>query len=131
MATTIKRIEKDFVLKVLYDDQIPMMYLRNRNEYFFTVAKPSKDEIYLKSNHPVPGLKVRRKMNLIFDFRGQIVTFTAEIVALKDDIITVITPEFLYKDNYLYIYFDSDGKISSHDTVSVGGAFPPKKNQLL
>jgi hypothetical protein len=37
-------------------------------------------------------------MDLIFDFRGQIVTFTVEVTAVKDDLITAVSPEFLYKN---------------------------------
>ena len=98
MAIPIKRIEKDFILKVLYDEQTPLLYHKDRGEYVLTVAKPSKDEIFLKSNRPVEGLKVRNILNLIFDFRGQIVTFNAEITSVRDDLITAISPDFLYKN---------------------------------
>ena len=98
MAVQIKRIEKDFVLKVLHDEQTPLLYHKDRSEYILTVAKPSKDEVYFKSNRPVEGLKERSKLNLIFDFRGQIITFNAEITSVKDDLITAVSPDFLYRN---------------------------------
>ena len=98
MATPIKRIEKDFLLKVLYDEQIPMMYLKNRSEHIFTVAKPVKTEIIFKPDRPVTGLKARKKIDLIFDYRGQVITFTTEVNNLKDDLIYAVPPEFLYKN---------------------------------
>ena len=98
MATPIKRIEKDFLLKVLYDEQIPIMYLKNRTEYILTLAKPAKDDLSLRPDRPVAGLKIRKKIDLIFDYRGQVITFAAEVSGIKDDLITAIPPEFLYKN---------------------------------
>ena len=98
MATPIKRIEKDFLLKVLYDEQIPVMYLKNRTEYILTMIKPAKDEICFKADRPVTGLKARKKMDLLFDYRGRVVTFNLEVSSIKDDMITAVSPEFLYKD---------------------------------
>jgi hypothetical protein len=36
MATPIKRIEKDFLLKALYDEQIPVMYIKGQTQYVLT-----------------------------------------------------------------------------------------------
>ena len=98
MATPIKRIEKDFLLKVLYDEQIPVMYLKNRTEHIFKVTKPAKEEIVFKPDRPVTGLKVRKRLDLIFDYRGQVITFSTEVNSLKDDLIIAVSPEFLYKN---------------------------------
>ena len=98
MATPIKRIEKDYLLKVLYDEEIPIMYIKAQTEYIFKMTKPAKDEIFFKPDRPVAGLKPRKKITLMFDFRGQIVTFSVEISNIKDDLITVVSPEFLYKN---------------------------------
>ncbi|MDR1903802.1 MAG: PilZ domain-containing protein [Treponema sp.] len=98
MATPIKRIEKDFLLKVLYDEQIPLMYLRNRTEYILYVEKPAKTEIFLKADRPIIGLKPKRKLDLIFDYRGQIISFVVDVVSVKDERILADAPEFLYKN---------------------------------
>ena len=98
MATPIKRIEKDFLLKVLYDEQIPIMYLKSRTEHILKVVKPTREEISFKPDRPIPNLKIRKKLELIFDYRGQIITFSVEINSLKDDLITAAAPEFLYKN---------------------------------
>ena len=45
MATPIKRIEKEFFLKVLYDEQLPIVFLHNRTEYALRVEQPVKDWI--------------------------------------------------------------------------------------
>ena len=98
MATPIKRIEKDFLLKVLYDEKVPIMCLLNRTEYIFMVDQPAKDEISFKTDRPVAGIKPKRKLNLLFDYRGQVIIFSVEVVSVKEDRIIAIAPEFLYKN---------------------------------
>jgi hypothetical protein len=98
MATPIKRIEKDFLLKVLYDEQIPVMYLQNRTEYILLLEKPVKGEIYFKADRPMTGVKPRKKLDLIFDYRGQVLTFSVEITSVKDEHIIADAPDALYKN---------------------------------
>ena len=98
MATPIKRIEKEFLLKVLYDEQIPIMYLRDRSEYILILEKPAKNEIIFRPNAHITKLKPRSKMDLIFDYRGQVIMFSVEVSLIKDDLIYCNTPESLYKN---------------------------------
>jgi hypothetical protein len=98
MATPIKRIEKDFLLKVLYDEQLPVMYLRDRTEYILTLEKPAKSEIVFKADRPVNKLKIRNKMELMFDYRSQVIIFSVEVNSIKDTIIVADAPEALYKN---------------------------------
>jgi hypothetical protein len=98
MATPIKRIEKDFFLKVLYDENIPLKYYRNRLEYVLVVERPATAELYLKADRPVAGLKPKRKIELRFDYKGRKVSFSAEIISVQDDRIITKAPEYLYKD---------------------------------
>jgi hypothetical protein len=98
MATPIKRIEKEFFLKVLYDEQLPIIYLRNRTEYVLRVEQPARDKIYFLTDRPIPDLKPREKINLIFDYQEKIITFTVEIAAIRENHITAAVPEFMYKN---------------------------------
>jgi hypothetical protein len=98
MATPIKRIEKDFLLKVLYDEQLPIMYLKNRTEYVLTLEKPVKGQMFLKADREVTGLRLRRKLDLIFDYRGQVIIFAVEVTSFKEEHIVTNEPEFLYKN---------------------------------
>jgi hypothetical protein len=98
MATPIKRIEKDFLLKVLFDEQIPVMVFYNKSEYTVVVEKPPKQELYLKSNTPIPGIRAGQRLPMVFDYRGQIITFTAKVLSAKENLITAEAPEFLYKN---------------------------------
>ncbi|MDR3192821.1 MAG: PilZ domain-containing protein [Treponema sp.] len=99
MATPIKRIEKEFFFKALYDKKIPLVYLWDQRKYYLTLENSVKErELVLKLDKPIPGLKPRTKMELMFDFQGQIISCVIEIDAIKDRIITAEIPEFLYKN---------------------------------
>jgi len=98
MATSIKRIEKDFLIKTLYDEQIPIMYIKGQTQYILIVEKPTKGQMFFKSDRPIEGLKIRKKLDLIFDYRGQIIIFSVEVASIKDELITTEEPEFLYKN---------------------------------
>jgi hypothetical protein len=98
MATPIKRIEKDFFLKILYDEQIPIMYLRDRSEYILLLNRPAKNEIFLKPNRIINRLKIRSKIELMFDYMGQVIIFTIEVKSYTDGFIVADAPEFLYKN---------------------------------
>jgi c-di-GMP-binding flagellar brake protein YcgR len=98
MATPIKRIEKDFLLKVLYDEQIPIMYLRDRTEYILILDKPAKSEVVFRADRPIAKLKARSRLDLMFDYKGQVIIFAVEVSLIKDNIITAAAPEALYKN---------------------------------
>ncbi|AEJ19238.1 PilZ domain-containing protein [Gracilinema caldarium] len=98
MSTPIKRIEKDFLLKVLFDEQLPVMVFYNKTEYTVVVDKPPKQELLLKSNKPINGLRLGQKLSMVFDYRGQIITFTAKVILIKETTISVEAPEYLYKN---------------------------------
>ena len=98
MATPIKRIEKDFLLKVLHDEQLPIMYLCDRTEYILKLEKPAKVEVFLKADRPIVGLKPRKKIELMFEYKSQVIIFIIEVSSVKDELITAPAPEFLYKN---------------------------------
>ncbi|MCL2479691.1 MAG: PilZ domain-containing protein, partial [Treponema sp.] len=49
-------------------------------------------------DRPVSGLRARKKIDLIFDYRGQVITFTVEVININNELITAVPPEFLYKN---------------------------------
>ena len=98
MATPIKRIEKEFLFKVLYDEKIPIIYHRDRIEYILILDKPVKNEVILRVDRPISKLKVRNKLDLMFEYQGQTITFAVEVNLIKDEFITCSVPELLYKN---------------------------------
>jgi c-di-GMP-binding flagellar brake protein YcgR len=111
MATPVGRIEKEFYLKMMFDEKIQLKYIKDRAEYFLILDKPAAEEMILRPNSPIANLKPKSKIALIFTNRGQTIDFTTEIASLKDDLIICKTPEKLYKNldrNYLRIDAPSD-----------------------
>ena len=98
MATPIKRIEKDFLLKTIYDEQIPIIHLKGQTQYIFRLEKPVKGQMFFKTDRPVEGLKPRKKIDLMFDYRGQIIIFAIEVSSFKEENIVADEPQFLYKN---------------------------------
>jgi len=99
MPTPIKRIEKDFLIKVIYDEHIPLMHIKGQTQYILTIDKPvAKGQMFIKSDRPISGLRVNSSLNLMFDYRGQVIIFSVQVINFKDDHIIAAEPEFLYKD---------------------------------
>jgi hypothetical protein len=98
MATPIKRIEKDFMLKTLFDDQIPVMCFSERTEYVLRMERPPKNDVCFKVDRPIARLKPRKKLDLVFDYRGQVISFVIDVSEINDTHITAPAPEYLYKN---------------------------------
>ena len=114
MATPVGRIEKEFLFKALFEERLPVMYIRDRHEYVLVLEHPAGEEMTFCPDRPLGKLKPRAKLPLLFNYRGQVIDFTAEILAQKDEFIICKTPETLYKNldrNYLRVDAPSDLKI--------------------
>jgi hypothetical protein len=98
MATPIKRIEKDFLLKVLYDEKIPVMYLKTKTQYILIVEKPTKGQMFFKADRPIEGIRKGKKLDLMFDYRGQVIMFSVEVFDYKDEHIITQEPDALFKN---------------------------------
>jgi hypothetical protein len=108
------------MINLLYNEQIPIMYLHNREEYIVKVEKYTKDKIYFKSNRPIEDLAVGKIMDLIFKYNTLSVSFTVEIHASERSITMQEThfignmPEFLYKNldrSYRRVSFPRDMEV--------------------
>ncbi|MDR2477119.1 MAG: PilZ domain-containing protein [Treponema sp.] len=99
MPTPIKRIEKDFYLKMLFDQQIPVHYFTNRTSYILHVERPVKHEIFFKADRRLDGIKLEKKIDLMFEFLGNPILFTIEVKDLQlDQYVTADTPRYLYRN---------------------------------
>jgi len=114
MATPVGRIEKEFLLNAMFEEKLPIMYIKERSEYIFTLAQAAGEELTFRFNKNPGKLKIRSKLPLIFNYRRQTIEFQAEVLSQKDDIIICKTPDLLYKNldrNYLRVDTPSDLKI--------------------
>jgi hypothetical protein len=98
-ATVIQRIEKDFYLNELFRHRIPLCFRFNRQEYTMMAAKDPNGRLCLQSNRPVTGLRPGSRMDLLFDFLGQLFQFTVKAEAIRGKLIVASgEPDFLRKD---------------------------------
>ncbi|MCL2209372.1 MAG: PilZ domain-containing protein [Treponema sp.] len=114
MATPVGRIEREFFLKAMFDEKIPVRYIKDRTEFVFTLDQPAGEELVFRPNRQMGKLKPHIKLPLLFNYRGQVVDFNVEILAQKDDLVYCKTPEILHKNldrNYLRVNTPSDIKI--------------------
>ena len=114
MATPVGRIEREFLFKALYDEKLPIMYINDRKEYALFLENPAKDELVLRPGKPLGKLKNHSKLDLLFNYRGQVIDFTVEILSQKDEIIFCKAPDVLYKNldrNFLRVDAPTDMKI--------------------
>jgi c-di-GMP-binding flagellar brake protein YcgR len=98
MSTQIKGIEKEYFLSKLLGEQIPIMYIYNRKDYTFKVDKISKEAMELITVEAVEGFIVNKKINLMFDYKGLIISFVVEIKSISQKVITTSVPNVLYKN---------------------------------
>lgn len=105
---------------MLYNEQIPIIYLHNREKYTLTVEKYTKDKIYFKSDQPIEDLIVGKTIDLIFKYNSLSISFTVEMNALEHSIkgqekhFVGNMPEFLYKDldrSYRRVSFPRDMEV--------------------
>jgi c-di-GMP-binding flagellar brake protein YcgR len=98
MSTQIKKIEKEYFLSKLAAEQIPVVYIFNRQDYILKVDKISTKEIEFVVEKPIEGLVANKKINLMFDYKGLSISFSTEVKNISKDVITATMPEALYKN---------------------------------
>ena len=101
------------------------MYISGRTEYILHMAKPAKSDVAFKPDRPIAGLKPRKKMDLMFDYKGQVIIFTIEANAIKDDLVTALTPEYLFKN-----LDRSYSRVSNPDDLNVQFTFQGDRYSL-
>ena len=114
MATPVGRIEKEFLFKALLDEKLPVIYIKDKTEYTLTLDSPAGEELIFKPDRPLGKLKLHSKLSLLFNYRGQVIDFTVEVLLQRDELLFCKTPETLYKNldrNFLRVDTPSDIKI--------------------
>ena len=114
MATPVGRIEKEFLFKALYEEKLPVRYMKDRTEYTLTFDRPAGEELVFRQDRAIGKLKSHSKIPLLFNYRGQVIDFSVELLSQKDDLIYCKTPDKLYKNldrNYLRVDIPSDIKV--------------------
>jgi hypothetical protein len=111
MATPVGRIEKEFLLKIMFDEKLPITYIKEGTEYALTLEQPATDELVFHCAKPIGKLKLHSKINMLFDYKGQVIDFNSEITAQKEDLVYCKTPDVLHKNldrNFIRVDVPSD-----------------------
>ena len=98
MATQVKNVEKELMLRSMYDQEVPVIYHQDRVDYVLFLKKPVREELLFKVSQPIEGLQVKDQINLTFDYRGKAIAFNTDVVQIKEREITCTIPDNLYKD---------------------------------
>lgn len=98
MSKLVKRIEKEFFLKIVYDEKLPVIYRKDRTEYTLSLKSPPKENLIFKANRPIGGLGVSSKMSLMFTYRGASMLFEVNVMDIRDGEIICNVPESIRKN---------------------------------
>jgi hypothetical protein len=98
MATPMKSIEKDILLKALYDERLSLIYYKDRTEYILTLEKPARDEMLFEVDQPIENLDIGDQLQLTFEYRGKSIAFNVKILKKNAQDIICTIPDFFYKD---------------------------------
>jgi hypothetical protein len=75
-----------------------VIYLKDRVDYLLSLKKPAGNELLFQVNQRIEKLKVKDNLDLMFNYRGKIITFTTAVLQIKDLEISCSVPDILYKD---------------------------------
>jgi len=98
MATPVKNIEKELLLKVLFDEEIPVIYYKDRVEHVLVLKKPAMEELFFEVKQPIEKLKIKERIDLTFEYQGKAFAFIPEVVQKKEQEIICTIPEYFYKN---------------------------------
>lgn len=98
MAVPVKNIEKDYFLRMLFDEKTPVVYLNDRAEYTLTLTAPAGKDLTFHLNRDIEKLKVRDRLDLMFSYRGKKIAFSVKVLNIRSPEITCTLPDFFYKD---------------------------------
>jgi hypothetical protein len=97
VASEIKRIEREFILKNLIDSKSPLEIHLGAERLQAFIDRMDQDYLWLRLSDEAfpPNL---RNVTLFFRFRNNAMTFTARVVELAHDIAQLEQPEELFRD---------------------------------
>lgn len=101
MGIELKRIEKEFILKNLLDEEIPLEILVQKRRYRAKIYRLeeslNKMHIFVEGN-PVLNIPVGDVINVYFKFHGTLMTFTVVYLGVEADYIITNLPSAIYRD---------------------------------
>jgi hypothetical protein len=98
MATSLKRIEKEFVLGSVRDDKARLLLIAGTGEWPVTITEMSSDGLVLSHAMPLRLLRKGQVYEFRFVWRDQPMAFRAKAIEMKESMLSVQMPEIVYKN---------------------------------
>jgi len=98
VSKLVQRIEKEFFLKILYDEQLPVTYHKDRTDYTLFLKAPPKDSLVFKMERPIDGLSASNKISLVFSHRGDTLLVEVTVTGIRDGEIICDIPDSIRKN---------------------------------
>jgi len=98
MSKLVKRIEKEFFLKILYDEQLPVTYHKNRAEYTLFLKSSPRETLVFKTSRPIDELGVSSRISLMFAYREDSMLFDVDVMDIRDGEIICSIPDNIRKN---------------------------------
>jgi hypothetical protein len=138
MATSIQRVEKEYILGMLNKKGIPLKCFAGKHEYTFMLQKLDKDRMVLESKEHLSAFRENMKIELKFSAQStlvKIITFSAYVYEAAGWRLITSVPDHLYKNlsrSYsrvqqipgLNIIIQKDGFYYDFDYKKIGAVAP-------
>jgi len=98
MATSLKRIEKEFILGAARDDHTKLLILAGNGEWPVEIKALGSDHIIFSHAMPLRLLRRGLRYEFRFVYREQALAFRAKTQEIKESLLTVVMPENIYKN---------------------------------
>jgi hypothetical protein len=98
MATSLKKIEKEFILTVTRDEGTKLLLIAGNGEWPVTITEISRERLVLAHSMPLRLLKRWESYEFRFVYREQGMAFRTRVSEVKEASLTVELPEFVYKN---------------------------------
>ncbi|MEI6875751.1 MAG: PilZ domain-containing protein [Spirochaetota bacterium] len=98
MATSLKRIEKEFILSSARDDKAPIFLLAGNGEWPVEIRTIGADHMVLSHSMPLRLLRRGISYEFRFVYREQALAFRAKTREIKDSLLTIDLPASVYKN---------------------------------
>ncbi|HUW39592.1 MAG TPA: PilZ domain-containing protein [Rectinemataceae bacterium] len=98
MATTLKRIEKEFILNAVMEEKIPLLLIAGAGEWPVFFASVGEDDIALTHSMPLRLLRRGESYELRFVYREQPMAFRSKVLEVKEASLALEMPDTVYKN---------------------------------
>ncbi|MGO8695089.1 MAG: PilZ domain-containing protein [Rectinemataceae bacterium] len=98
MATTLKRIEKEFILNAVMEEKIRLLLIAGAGEWPVLFTGIDDDEIVLSHTMPLRLLRRSERYELRFVYREQPMAFRSRVLEVKETSLTIEMPDTVYKN---------------------------------